>query len=160
MATTDITKDKDFDDFERLYYRLKEKYGEDALSRLNEELRFPVSIFTPELSSLELVVKYLRENLSLSNKTIATLLNRSEKTVWQAYSHAQKKMPKRFSAAKSPYTIPLSVLSDRTFSVLESIAVYLKNTYSLSLSEIASLLHRDQRTIWTVCHRYEQKRKI
>jgi len=55
--------------------------------------------------------------------------------------------------------IPLRILQDRTLAVLESIVEYLKEEKCLKYSEIAKLLNRDQRTIWTVYSRSKKKRK-
>ena len=54
--------------------------------------------------------------------------------------------------------IPSSILKDRTLSVLESIVEYLKEKRNLSYHEIAELLGRDDRTIWTVYDRAKKKR--
>ena len=54
--------------------------------------------------------------------------------------------------------IPLRILQDRTVAVLESIVEYLKDEKGLRYSEIALLLNRDQRTIWTVYSRVKKKR--
>jgi DNA-directed RNA polymerase specialized sigma24 family protein len=55
--------------------------------------------------------------------------------------------------------IPLRVLRDRTLAVLEAIVEYLKEEKHLKYVEIAKLLNRDQRTIWTVYNRAKKKRK-
>ena len=56
------------------------------------------------------------------------------------------------------YTIPLSVVCDRDVSIFETIVEYLKETYDLTYHEIAVLLNRDDRTIWTVYKRAQKKR--
>jgi len=56
------------------------------------------------------------------------------------------------------YTIPLSVVCDRDVSIFETIVEYLKETYGLTYHEIAVLLNRDDRTIWTVYKRAQKKR--
>ena len=55
--------------------------------------------------------------------------------------------------------IPLSILQDRAVAVLEAIVEYLREEKDLRYSEIAELLNRDQRTIWTVYSRAKTKRK-
>ena len=55
--------------------------------------------------------------------------------------------------------IPLKILQDRTVAVLEAIVEYLREEKDLRYSEIAELLNRDQRTIWTVYSRAKAKRK-
>jgi len=55
--------------------------------------------------------------------------------------------------------IPIRILQDRNVAVLEAIVEYLKDEKQLRYSEIAKLLNRDQRTIWTVYSRVKKKRK-
>ena len=55
--------------------------------------------------------------------------------------------------------IPLRILQDRNVAVLEAIVEYLKQEKGLKYSEIAKLLNRDQRTIWTVYSRVKKKRR-
>ncbi|GAF99559.1 unnamed protein product, partial [marine sediment metagenome] len=53
--------------------------------------------------------------------------------------------------------IPSYIFKDRTLSVLEAIVKYLKEERMLSYHEIAVLLKRDDRTIWTVYNRVKKK---
>lgn len=55
--------------------------------------------------------------------------------------------------------LPTSIFRDRELSVLEAIAEYLKDKKGMRYSEIAQLLNRDDRTIWTSYQRAKQKRK-
>ena len=55
--------------------------------------------------------------------------------------------------------IPNYILQDRTLSILEAIVEYLFNIKRLSYHEIAVLINRDDRTIWTCYHRAQIKRK-
>jgi hypothetical protein len=55
--------------------------------------------------------------------------------------------------------IPTLILRDRGISVLEAIVEYLKDEKKLSYHEIAVLLNRDDRTIWTCYKRAKSKRK-
>jgi hypothetical protein len=55
-------------------------------------------------------------------------------------------------------TIPASIFRDRELSVLEAITEYLKDRRNLRYSEIAQLLNRDDRTIWTAYRRSKEKR--
>jgi hypothetical protein len=55
--------------------------------------------------------------------------------------------------------IPSSVLKDRKLSVLEIIVEYMKEEMELSFHQIAVLLNRNDRTIWTVYARAKNKRK-
>lgn len=55
-------------------------------------------------------------------------------------------------------SIPISVLRDRSLKPLEAIVEYLKDIQGLTYHEIAELLNRDDRTIWTVYNRAKKKR--
>ena len=57
----------------------------------------PISIFKDRsISVLEAIVEYLHEVKGLNFKTISTLLNRNERTIWTVYSRVQKKRAKQF----------------------------------------------------------------
>ena len=58
----------------------------------------------------------------------------------------------------SSITIPLSIFSDRTVAVLEILVEYLKDMHKLSYHEIAILINRNDRTIWTAYNRAKKKR--
>lgn len=123
---------------------------------IQEEHTIPVSIFSTKLAPLESLVKYLKENLNLTYSEIAKLLNRNERTIWTAYKFAIKKKKEKL-VVKPGFFIPISIFSDRKFSILESLVKYLKEKLMLTYHEIAALLNRDDRTIWTVYRRARQK---
>ena len=125
-----------------------------------EEVAVPISVFKNDyLSSLETIVKYLRENLLLSFKQIASLTNRNNISLAVTYRNAKKKLESKFVEEISPYRIPVSILKDRKLSVLENIVSYLKDTFGLAYHKIALLLNRDDRTIWTVYQRAKKKKR-
>ena len=125
---------------------------------VKEEVKVPISVFKNDyLGSLETIVKYLRENLLLSFKQIASLTNRNEIALAVSYRNAKKKLEAKFVEEISPYSIPVSILQDRNLSVLENIVSYLKDTFGLAYHKIAILLNRDDRTIWTVYQRAKKK---
>ena len=128
---------------------------------VKEEVKVPISVFNNDyLSSLENIVKYLRENLLLTFKQIGSLTNRNQIALAVTYRNAKNKMESRFVVEEiSPYSIPVSILKDRKLSVLENIVSYLKDTFGLTYHNIAVLLNRDDRTIWTVYQRAIKKRK-
>lgn len=145
--------------FQALAERLRERYkvsAEELAQKLEEDVLVPVSIFCRELGSFEIICKYLKENLGLSNKRIAELTGRSGKSVWQAYNSARVKFPKRFEVKTLKYFFPVSILKNRGLSVLENIVVFLRDKFELSYHEVALLLKRDDRTVWTV---YQKARK-
>ncbi|MFH0840638.1 MAG: hypothetical protein V1865_01455 [bacterium] len=55
--------------------------------------------------------------------------------------------------------IPSSIFRDRSLSVLEAMAEYFREKKKMRYSEIALLLNRDDRTIWTSYKRAKEKRK-
>ena len=55
--------------------------------------------------------------------------------------------------------IPTDIFQDRTLSVLEALSEYLHESLNMTYHEIAVLLNRDDRTIWTCCNRARIKRK-
>jgi predicted transcriptional regulator len=55
--------------------------------------------------------------------------------------------------------IPSFVFKDRTLSVLEVMVEYLKDNKGMKFHEIALIINRDDRTVWTVYRRAKLKRK-
>ena len=120
----------------------------------------PAYIFDNDaLGCFEAIVKFLRERVCLPNKKIALMLDRDQSTAAVTYLRAQKKMPQSFIAKKTDFFIPISSIKDRKLSVLETVVSYLKENYNLTYHNIALLLRRDDRTIWTVYQRAIRKRK-
>ena len=54
--------------------------------------------------------------------------------------------------------IPLSIFLDRSVSVLEAIVEYLKDERGLNYHDMAVLLNRNDRTVWTCYDRAKKKR--
>ena len=91
-VTSTNTKDVDVDLLllnmkERL--KLSDKEIQDLAFR--RDIKIPVTIFTSELGMLEAIVVYLKDDLRLSFKAIASIVKRDYKTVWTSYSKAKKK---------------------------------------------------------------------
>ncbi len=53
--------------------------------------------------------------------------------------------------------VPTFIFRDRTLAALESIVVYLKDSQGMTYAQIAKLLNRDDRTIWTTYTRAKKK---
>jgi DNA-binding CsgD family transcriptional regulator len=53
--------------------------------------------------------------------------------------------------------VPTFIFKDRTLAALEAIVIYLKDSQGMTYAQIAKLLNRDQRTIWTTYSRAKQK---
>ena len=125
----------------------------------------PTTIFVDRtLKILESVVEYLKESKSLSYHEIAALLNRNDRTIWTAYSRAKKKRQPHVHAAlpeqgmPDPVFFPSSILSDRSVKVFERIVEFLRTDKSFTNHQIAVLLNRDDRTVWTIYSRVKKKR--
>lgn len=129
-------------------------------SMQTNEFLIPIGAFDNDaLSSLEAIVKYLKEIRLVKFSKIAKLLNRSSKTIWATYQKSVKKMPSHFSTVSANILIPVSAFSDRSFSILESLVGFIKNL-DYSNHEVAVMLHLDDRTIWTIYDRVKKKRGI
>ena len=136
------------------YEQVAEAFGK----KIPTSSLLPISIFNnSELSCLETIVKYLKEELSLRYHEIALGLNRDDRTIWTTYNNASRKRSERLIVNDSEYFIPASVFKNRRFSVLEAIVSYLKNKFGLRYSEISVLLNRDERNIWTAYNRAKKK---
>ncbi len=59
---------------------------------IKKEILIPVSIFEVDLSALEAICKYLKEELEFSYSRIALLLKRDSRTIWTTYNNASKKL--------------------------------------------------------------------
>ena len=141
-----------FDDLKKLH-NLSEKEILDQ-----KELVIPIGAFDNDnLSSLEAIVKHLKENSRLRLSKIAKLLNRSIKTIWSTYHNSLKKMPSPFGLIPSNILIPASVFSNRSFSTLENLVGFVKDL-GYTNHEVAKMLHLDDRTIWSVYDRVKKKR--
>jgi len=120
-----------------------------------DEVKIPLSIFSEnKLGSLEAIVKYLRENLSLSNTETSRILNRSPQSCWATYRKASEKHQERLKSTPSRHDFPVRILTT-DLSVLESIVMWLSR--ELTLHQIAQILGKDDRTIWTVKKRAKAK---
>jgi len=158
---SNFNSDNDVKELKALLKKISDRYGMsyfEILKRIEEKDSIPATAFTRELSPLESVVRYLKEKRLYKIKKIALLLGRSEKTIWQAYNSSKKKVTD-FKFEPTEYLVDVSVLSNRRFSILELVVSYLKENYKLSYHEIANLLQRNDRTVWTVYNRAIKKRE-
>lgn len=131
----------------------------DALTNY-DEIFLPIDIFNNGTSCLESISKYLRQSIGLRYCVIADLLNRDDRTIWDAHYNANRKSNSEFKADNTSMKIPLSIFRDRTLSSLEAITEYLKDGLNMRYCRIAGLLSKDQRTIWTVYSRVKRKRLL
>ena len=105
-----------------------------------------------KLGILESVTKYLKENLELPYRKIAGMLNRDDRVVWVTYNKALEKKKEKFVISEPNYWLPVSVFTDKELGPLESISKYLVENAKMEYSEIAKLLNRDSRSVWS-CYR-------
>ncbi len=123
-----------------------------------EEALIPISLFqNRKLGSLQVLVKYLKENLGFNFSSISKLLNRDQRTIWSSYNNANKKFMDLIILKDISIKIPISKFTNRKLSTLEVIVNYLRFDLELSNVEISRLLNRDSRTIYTVYTRIKEK---
>jgi len=125
----------------------------------NNHNSIPAYIFqNRKYTILEALIVYLRERKKLSFRKISALINRDLRYIYHSYQNAKKKeLTTQYIIQTKFIWIPLSIFTNRKFSALEVLVSYLKEEFSLSYHEIAILLKRDDRTIWTVYQRAGKK---
>lgn len=129
------------------------KYKKTILSKIKED-KIPISIFNAGLSPLESITRYLRENLKKRTTEISQHLNKKLPAISLAYKNS---LSKKFTPKKTDIYIPLSEFQDNSkLSILEVIVNYLRNK-NLKFTEIAKLLGRNPKTIWTINQRAKKK---
>ena len=64
-----------------------------------------------------------------------------------------------FDSEEEFVKIPTYIFRDRSVAVLECMVEFMKDKRQLSYHQIALMLNRDDRTIWTVYNRTKSKRK-
>jgi|GEM_PF-986456 len=136
---------------------LNELSTEEILDLLKERLKddkiyIPVSIFREELSPAEALCKYLKENKGLKFSEISKLIGRDQRTIWNNYNNANKKIKFKEGGKK----VPVDIFSEN-LSVLEALVSYLKDKGYKNF-EIAELLGKDAKNVWTILSRAKSKR--
>jgi len=137
---------QEYNNFENKYNTFYEDIYEEGTIYL------PVSIFSSQMGSFQAIVKHLKEKEGLKYSKIAELTKRDQRTIWNTYNQIKKTTLKEEESVKDSsntnVSIPLTIISDRKHSVLESIIVYLKDK-GFSFNEIALMLKRNYQTIYT-----------
>jgi len=140
----------------------KYNFSKEDIQELTKEAKrqdiFPITLFQNRLSPLELIIRYLKQEKNLRFSQIAKILNRNERTIWGSYNKSLKKLKTPLIIKPSNTNIPLSIFSNRKFSILESLTAYLKEKENLNFRQIGELIIRNERTIWTVYSRLNKKR--
>ncbi len=114
-------------------------------------LAIPVGVFASDCTPLQALVSFLHEQKRYSLKEIALLIDRTYRSVSQAYREGVVK-----EDLLDDFLIPLNMFS-ANLSILEAVIRYLHVDCSLTFSRIASFLKKDQRTIWTIWDRAQKK---
>lgn len=144
-------------EIEKIIAHLKEEHCFDFYKKGNK-INLPISIFdNPNLSPGETIIKYLRENLGHDYNTISSILNRDYQSVYTSYKKTLKKMNGRLTPYETKYNMPLILIRDRSLSISEHIVRHLKEDYNLKYTDIAKMLKRDSKTIWTLYKRANEK---
>lgn len=128
---------------------------------VSSEILIPSTIFCDRsLSFLESLVEYLKDQIKLSYHDISVLTNRDERNIWTLYDRASKKRTAREPIVGKAHivNIPLSVVTDRSLSILEVVVEYMRDKASFTNHEIAVLLNRSDKTVSTVYMRTKKKR--
>ncbi|MBL7055569.1 hypothetical protein ISS07_01510 [Candidatus Woesearchaeota archaeon] len=157
LSRRKLQKNTYFSRIKPKYEELKKKYPDPSLIFQKKELFLPDFIFSKKLSALEAISKYLIEDCSLSIKEASLVLGKTNKNVWYAYNQSKKKQI--IFKKKPKFFIPSYILRNENLSVLENLVKYLKEELNLKYSEIARILERDQRTIWTTYKKAETKQQ-
>jgi hypothetical protein len=133
---------------------------DDALRSITEKEEFcvPLSVFERfELTFLEALIKYLHENQNMRFSEIAKSLNKNPVSVWGCYKKSKTKHPNQFSVDLSKGEVPLVIFTKEKFTISEALVHYLSTEKKMRYIEIAQLLHRDSRTVWSLAKRALKK---
>ncbi|MFH1327209.1 MAG: hypothetical protein ABIH59_03730 [archaeon] len=146
-----------------LIKEIKEKYKTTRKEIIElieiKETTIPINIFSSKLGALEALTKYLKENLSMNYKEIALLTNRNERTIWTSYKKAFIKMPEKIKIKEITIKIPIKIFKNKKLTIFESVIIYLREK-QIKYSEIAKILNRDPRNIYTIFSRATKKTTI
>ena len=77
----------------------------------------------------------------------------------KAKGFSDKDILKLFSKKEKELVIPIGVFQNRSLGLLESLTLHLKDRVGLSYHQIAVILNRDDRTIWTSYNQAKKKLK-
>lgn len=145
--------------------KLRERYDVDLGELISderkesEEIEIPLEVFGQRPGPAESLSKFLKENIGLRIGEIARLLNRDRRTVGANYKNAQNKMKGKIRLKEKTRTlIPIEIFTDRDMSIMESLVYYLRKQ-GMRNSEIARIIDKDPRNIWTLYSRAVRKKE-
>lgn len=121
--------------------------------RVVSEYALPVSVFKHGLSGLETVCVFLKDVEGLRFSEIGKVLNRSPVTTRLSYRNGRKKYKGKLDVSEKDVRVPVEMFKNRKRSVLTHVVAYLKDVEKMSYKEIAKLMKRDYKTVWTAYKR-------
>ncbi|MEM4259940.1 MAG: hypothetical protein QXG00_01775 [Candidatus Woesearchaeota archaeon] len=166
----DIFNNKDIKELKILIEAISRKYNKtpfELLRIIENKILIPINIFNKN-KPLTAIVTYIINNYNLNYTQTAKILNRSTKTIWQAYNKnrknnkkqkKEKQIIKKLTSENSKYDIPIEYFYKEKLSILETIVKFLKEEHNLPFKKISLLIQRNQRTIWTIYARATKKEK-
>ena len=131
-------------------------YKVNKTGKKGDEHHIPVQIFSTKLSPSEAITKYLKENKQLNFSQIGKLLNRDQRGIWGSYARAKKKQSEQFEVSHE-HTVPVSIFTERKFSLFEILVHHLVHEQNYKVAHISRLLNRKISTVWTVYNRAKKK---
>lgn len=147
------------EELESVLDSLVERYQIDykTLARIvlekEQDILIPAAIFRDRTKTIiELAFSYLKHNYNLAPAEISKILNipsREAKKLWDASAPVD-------SIKESPF-VPAQIIGG-VLSPFENIVEYLKERKRMKNSEIAHVLARSNKTIWTVYERAKEKK--
>lgn len=123
-------------------------------SAIESKHAVPISIFSTDLSPLESIVSYMKDNLQMRLKEISSALGKSESSVWLTYRNAKKK--KISLRIDSSVVMPLDRFNHDN-SILENVVLFLIEHLGMKVKDVSSILNKSQSTIWTTYNRVRTK---
>lgn len=147
-------------------FKKEDKWIRQALSKISkediiefiksrEEEGIPISVFNTGLAPLEAATRYLKDKLNKRVNEIARILNKNPSSISNAYKNSKNK---KFSPKKAELAIPLlEFKKNPNLSILEVIVRYLRSR-GMRFTEIAKLLGRNPKTVWTAYDRGVKKK--
>ena len=130
---------------------------ETAEIQLAPDSAIPITILLDRnISVLEAIAEYLKEERGLSYAEIGRLTNRDERNIWTAYHRAKEKREHRTPTPTTNVFFPLSAGQDRKLSIFEAIVIHLRDR-GVSNNDLAAATNRSAKTISTVYVRAKRK---
>ncbi len=128
----------------------------EAGKEIKKDVKIPIEVFNQKIGAAESICKYLKENKGMKFNEISRIVGRDQRTVWNNYRNAHKKMNEEIKVSEKTKYIPMKVFSNNKLSMLESVIYYLREERYRNI-EIAQMLGKDTRNVWTIWNRARKK---